>query len=442
MTEQSKHINYSAADIERYFNGKMPAAEMYALEKAALQDSLLADALEGYAGADFEQAKHHLKDIEQTVLNGKRSTKVVPLLQSKSFNRIIAASVIVVAITGIVVYEVMQPASKEQKQTVAITPATDTTLIASQKQNNNKTGAVTLAAPSFKKEKTIKQHTPTPQPGLLAASEKKDTEQAGNSIQLQDVATFKTAPVKSKDVAAAIPPIADSIAIPHEPKSLTALAGRVAGMGRNKLQNYAIRGRVTTAKGKPIPFATIMIPDKKISTTTDGNGSFELSLRDSTAKVQVSALGFEEMTTALSFQSNNHVSLKESEQSLSEVVVTALNTKKSKKISDAGFLKESLAKDSLMPDGGWNAYRDYIRSQIKIDSFFNGIPYAEIEFEFNIDKQGKAMNVEILKSPSTQINPYLIEAIEKGPKWLSNSGNKKSKKKAKINLQTDNPPSN
>ena len=42
---------YTARDIERYHSGELSAAERHALEKAALDDPFLADALEGYASA-------------------------------------------------------------------------------------------------------------------------------------------------------------------------------------------------------------------------------------------------------------------------------------------------------------------------------------------------------------------------------------------------------
>lgn len=48
MNDQSQHItHYSAADIQRYLSGNMTASEMYAIEKAALDDPFLADAIEG-----------------------------------------------------------------------------------------------------------------------------------------------------------------------------------------------------------------------------------------------------------------------------------------------------------------------------------------------------------------------------------------------------------
>ena len=43
-----KQNNYTAKDIERYHSGQLSSAEMHALEKAALDDLFLADALEGY----------------------------------------------------------------------------------------------------------------------------------------------------------------------------------------------------------------------------------------------------------------------------------------------------------------------------------------------------------------------------------------------------------
>ena len=48
MTDNNSHINYSAADIEKYWKGQLSAADQHAMEKAALEDPFLADAMEGY----------------------------------------------------------------------------------------------------------------------------------------------------------------------------------------------------------------------------------------------------------------------------------------------------------------------------------------------------------------------------------------------------------
>lgn len=67
----SEPQSYSAKDIERYHRGGMTAAEMHLLEKAALDDPMLADALEGYtytgtASADLQSLQGRLqKRIEE-----------------------------------------------------------------------------------------------------------------------------------------------------------------------------------------------------------------------------------------------------------------------------------------------------------------------------------------------------------------------------------------
>ncbi|MDQ3277110.1 MAG: hypothetical protein M3Q06_02215 [Bacteroidota bacterium] len=68
---------YTAADIERYHRGGMTAAEMHQLEKAALDDPMLADALEGYryspsASSEMESLQRRL---EQRVGDEKKKDR-------------------------------------------------------------------------------------------------------------------------------------------------------------------------------------------------------------------------------------------------------------------------------------------------------------------------------------------------------------------------------
>ena len=77
MIEKSKI--YTAADFERYYSGTMPVDEMYELEKAALEDPFLADALEGYTYApSFSDDVNELKEK----LNEKQKKKKVFFIAS------------------------------------------------------------------------------------------------------------------------------------------------------------------------------------------------------------------------------------------------------------------------------------------------------------------------------------------------------------------------
>lgn len=69
MDNNFLHIEYTQADIERYIQGKMSNAEMYAIEKAALQDPFLADAIEGYEITNFDKAKEELATASSSIIN-------------------------------------------------------------------------------------------------------------------------------------------------------------------------------------------------------------------------------------------------------------------------------------------------------------------------------------------------------------------------------------
>lgn len=98
------------------------------------------------------------------------------------------------------------------------------------------------------------------------------------------------------------------------------------------LQTWAqnsVTGQVTDASGLPIPGATIKIKNSKTGTTSSADGSFKLNV-PANAVLVISGVGFETKETTVT-GSTVSISLKQSDQSLSEVVVTALGIKREKK---------------------------------------------------------------------------------------------------------------
>ncbi|RYZ52302.1 MAG: hypothetical protein EOO14_16925, partial [Chitinophagaceae bacterium] len=75
----SNGYNYTAKDFERYHNGGMTAAEMHQLEKAALNDPMLADALEGYrfAKAPVAEIGTLQNRLQQRIDSDKKKDRVV-----------------------------------------------------------------------------------------------------------------------------------------------------------------------------------------------------------------------------------------------------------------------------------------------------------------------------------------------------------------------------
>ncbi|MGC4036955.1 MAG: SusC/RagA family TonB-linked outer membrane protein [Chitinophagaceae bacterium] len=90
-----------------------------------------------------------------------------------------------------------------------------------------------------------------------------------------------------------------------------------------------VTGQVTDASGLPIPGATIKIKNSKAGTTSAADGSFKLNA-PANAVLVISGVGFQTVETTVS-GSTVTISLKQSDQSLSEVVVTSLGIKREKK---------------------------------------------------------------------------------------------------------------
>ncbi|WP_408641503.1 SusC/RagA family TonB-linked outer membrane protein [Spirosoma telluris] len=96
-------------------------------------------------------------------------------------------------------------------------------------------------------------------------------------------------------------------------------------------QDRRVTGRVLSAKDQqPIPGVNILVRDTQLGTTTDGNGNFSLNVAPNVTLV-FSSIGFAGQTLAIGNQTQLTVTLKEAEQSLGEVVVTALGIKKEAK---------------------------------------------------------------------------------------------------------------
>ena len=107
MSEKQKHIkSYSASDIRNYLEGKLPPAEMHAMEKAAMDDPLLSDAMEGIALNDrqqnisFESDTEELKKRLQERVQQQEKNRILPF----NLKWWVAASVLLLAGAGILSY--------------------------------------------------------------------------------------------------------------------------------------------------------------------------------------------------------------------------------------------------------------------------------------------------------------------------------------------------
>src|ERR1044071_3769724 len=96
-----------------------------------------------------------------------------------------------------------------------------------------------------------------------------------------------------------------------------------------------ITGKVIGSNNEPASGATVTVTGTNIGTQTDANGNFTISVPQGKNALTVSYVGFELQQVNLTDQSAVNVTLKASNLSLSEVVVTGYSSQQRKNIVGA-----------------------------------------------------------------------------------------------------------
>ena len=426
MAEQNIHINYSAADIQRYLQGSMSAKEMHEMERAALQDPFLADAIEGFNEASFEQSNKHLNEITALLQANKEDAKVV-VMPTKSFQWWrVAAMVILIAgagTSGWYIFSLNSNAdhkniaqvnvAKEQKADTIVEPATvDTsTLIAGTITVKTKKDNTGLANNNLGKEKIVASSKASNR--LAAAPVLHNTDKNAEPVIKKDEDT------ETQPVIAFAPAASD-----QKPLANTALrfSQDSAVSHHDNFTVNEFKGRVTDNNKQPLANAVISAGNHQ-ATLTDADGYFTLKGPDSLLNVTVSSIGFASTHTALKINAYNNIAVLPDNQSLSEVVVTGYATKKKTK-------NKSVDADSAFPAGGWQSFQDYVYKKLhkKLDSTNNGgTVNGDVEVEFLVHDDGTPYNFNVTKSLGQAPDSQAIDLIKNGPRWISARKNKKAK---------------
>ena len=108
-----------------------------------------------------------------------------------------------------------------------------------------------------------------------------------------------------------------------------------------------ISGRVTDASGTGVAGATVIVKGTPNGTTTVGDGSFSLDLKNAGADavLQISFIGMKPVEVAVAGASQLNIRLEEDTQLVDAVVVTALGVKREEKA--LGYAVQKVSGDEL-----------------------------------------------------------------------------------------------
>ncbi|MFI5133377.1 MAG: carboxypeptidase-like regulatory domain-containing protein [Chitinophagales bacterium] len=466
MPDDNNIKHFTAADIEKYHKGLLSSKERHALEKAALDDPFLADALEGYATAGVNVTAD-IDELKKKLFEKTESSKVIPMNRRRSSAFVwwrVAAMVILVAGAGLLVYQFAfnkksesiaqntsnkeeQPVSKDSVQTnlpltqneadkqvnteslknntlpkkdnATTAPVIKQTFGASQRKTDTVENSYTFSTNKPVVNPTTTQ--PSANNGDIVSTDDK------KALKQENVTLNQTNKPKISEEKEAFGKVASNEKSPNangdgvkdqfDRNGFAGVYKTNQGLASNRRnensqRNNIFRGRVMDINNNPLPFANITNTVDSVGTYADAKGYFNITSPDTVLNVQVQSLGFNNTTTQLrNSVLNNEVQLKE-DKSLAEVVISK------KKINSKLSLDDNMKVEEPEPADGWGNYDIYLANNIKIPEDIRAKqPSGEVEISFDVYKNGEPINIKVEKSLCKPCDQEAIRLIKQGPKW-------------------------
>lgn len=426
-------------DIKKYLRGELSPAEMHALEKKALNDPFLEDALEGAAGLDKTSFDTDLNDLRLSLKEriAERNERTVSLWVWPSR---IAAGLILVALSTFVIIKLTENKSES-----------DLALNKDSVEQPKESGDPSATTDSSEEIQGVvpgiasesQRGSAKPQPSEDAAAGQALAKSEAEVSEPAELTDKDELPQKADDAEERIAATTESIPADHAFRDSVTIAGsegeakksKEAGnltyeqqqrrlsstapaAGAKASQAYVpasskvIRGRVESADGIGLPGVNVMIKDTNIGTVTDNSGNYQISVTDKNPDLVFSYIGFTSEEVAAGDKTQINVRLNEDVSQLSEIVVVGYIA--DRKTDDEKPETLELAN----PYGGRRAYKQYLERNMRYpeQALANNIE-GKVTIQFTVESSGVLSNFNVIKGIGYGCDEEVIRLIQQGPKW-------------------------
>jgi len=427
-------------DIKKYLKGELSPAEMHALEKKALNDPFLEDALAGAAQLDADTFDSDVKDLKASIEQhiSQKSSKTISLWVWPAR---IAAGLILVALSTFVIVKLTGNKTADDLALKRESPAlsnnnadeelaTDSAVLSKEatKEPNTPNGKPLASTPAQSEE--VKRETETDDskssaeggPAITAntedvsrAEKKSDeelailTEEVPEEQPAQDVAATEKEQAEAK-------PKGEGVKITDEERQrrLATATPETSARAPQRVVNFkVIKGRVESEDGVGLPGVNVMIKNTNIGTVTDASGDYQISVAESSPNLVFSFIGFTSEEVAAGDKTQVDVQLNEDVSQLSEIVVMG-NIADRK--SDDDEKPETL--ELANPYGGRRAFKQYLEKNIQYpeQALANNIE-GRVTIQFSVETSGKLSDFTVIKGIGHGCEEEVIRLVQQGPKW-------------------------
>jgi hypothetical protein len=398
MTKEQHHNKqWNVQDFEHYYSGKMPKAEMHALEKAALDDPFLQDALDGYAFT-----KTPVEDVEalRKQLQPKKEQAKIIWYKQKSTLQFLKVAAVLVLFAGL--GWILFPGKGDKEVEIAAVVKT-----AQPKEgiSDRTSGIIQLDSTQSKIAEGpqppagLNRTAPSAaNPEFYKQNEENKMEKTSGAVAADDEDRSRTSEITAADTK-------DVDELKKRKREEEFFNEKIPA-NKTFLRDQ-VKGTVVDKQGQPVAFANVKVPNTNTNVATDENGKFQLSNKEnnSTIPVSVHANGFEQANAAVSpSNTDNRIVLQENDKALSEVVVVGYGTTKkanrsaaptAEKLKSAPTKYNRIQLRNGQPVDGWDDFDRSITEQMKTSRPIDTT--GEVVLSFDIDNYGAASNISVVK---------------------------------------------
>lgn len=402
----------SQHDIEKYLRGELSHAERHALEKEALRDPFLADALSGAEQISPEAFGQDLAMLEHRI-QLKAEKKKRPILR-------IAAGVALAfgLATGAYFYFLPAndpaPLALQHEQTEAIGGnETEKTVFADSTQQQAVAKQPISPVHQQQSDQSNAAGTKSPESEPLAIADvgesPKKTEEQTTVVE-KSVESEPVAPVAKQPATAVLGQEAKRAVAREETDRELQRARKPAAASQFAAQG--ITGQVVSAEdGSPLPGVNVVLKGTTTGTVTDVDGRFQLPSVAGGVLV-FSFIGLQSVeqqvaTTPLVVKMPMDVS------SLSEVVVTGYG------FSDGKDLELGLYRVAE-PVGGRKAFNQYLSESLVYPLAARAKKIeGKVTVQFKVQQNGQLTDFLVIKGIGGGCEEELMRLIKEGPAWTA-----------------------
>ena len=412
--------NADILQVEKYLAGKLDARAMHELERKALADPLLYDALEGHSKAGMTSA--NLDD-----LNTRLQQRIAPpKVRMLNFTVLAMAASVLMVLTlgGIWLFNKNTP----EQQSVAMADKTSVTPSPLTKSpeisiNNDSLLALNTPATTFSKPQS---HRSLSKPTKLSSDPSLARVNDAPLAFTIETDEGHHAPAPTMDNRDSVP--LDELLVmgmnkakkADMPASNSNITSRLAGVrARQSAEDKVISGKVVSGQdGAPLPGVSISVSGHPTIIQTDANGVFKIP-GDSAANLKLNYVGFE--SRSLKVQpgtSPDVIAMEPANSSLNEVVVTGYGVSKKRKTT-------------AQPKEGWERYQEYLNANaVSPDG-----KEITVRVDFSVSADGSFSDFKTSAERNTLLQQQAIELVKNGPRWIGNSNGKLQKASVKIKFR-------